>query len=245
MKTVFSLRHVPPVLPALLPTVTECCPNSILIDGEGKKLIKIVFADCAAAHFFVLKTCLYACSCACLQWMVELLVSFFPQVLLGEVVGWFSIMWRRGNCYVEHFTVMLCVRALHPHKFYIRRKQGWERKNEVSLLKRLRQTKHLNSPRLMVQNMPLTWLGQERSSLTLIQESSGTLSQVCGCVAVLKGWADMLRQWATRDAQYTYYTAETKLQAFLMHAAAAVQSGLMYTDHMQPPHLWPTLQNPD
>lgn len=52
----------------------------------------------------------------------------------------------------------------------------------------------------------------------------------------------MFGQWAaffTRDAQYRCCTADTETiranpQAFLMHSTAAVQSGLMYTDHMQP-----------
>lgn len=58
----FPLPHAP-ILPASLPSVAECCPNSILIDGEGKRLIKNGSADCAAAVSFPVKrrVCAYVC----------------------------------------------------------------------------------------------------------------------------------------------------------------------------------------
>lgn len=61
MKTFFPLPHAP-ILPASLPSVAECCPNSILIDGEGKRLIKNGSADCAAAVSFPVKRRVCACA---------------------------------------------------------------------------------------------------------------------------------------------------------------------------------------
>lgn len=77
--------HVPSFLPALLPSL-ECCPNSILIDGERNRLIKNGFADCAPAVFSFTKE-----ACECLSVSGQLFFSFFffffSQVLLEEMVG--------------------------------------------------------------------------------------------------------------------------------------------------------------
>ena len=109
MKTFFPLPHAP-ILPASLPSVAECCPNSILIDGEGKRLIKNGSADCAAAVSFPVKRRV----CACMRARVY-------QSIPGA--------FRYNN-------VMFCIEALHHMKveMYLVKREKSLKKQECSCL---------------------------------------------------------------------------------------------------------------